>query len=149
MNRKRVLIVDDDEAIIKSLKSLLESEGYLVETASTGVEALEKTEENVYDLAILDIRLPDIEGTELLAEMREETPRMMKIMFTGHASLDNAIEALNLGADAYLTKPAKPEELIKVVKEKLKEQDDAEKINEEKFEKWMKARMQKTGKLKE
>ena len=149
MNSKRVLIVDDDEAIIKSLKNLLESEGYMVETASTGVEALEKTEENVYDLALLDIRLPDIQGTELLAEMHEETPRMMKIMFTGHASLDNAIESLNLGADAYLTKPARPEELIKVVKEKLKEQDDAEKIDEKKFEKWMKARMQKTGKLKE
>lgn len=143
MSKKRILVVDDDEAIVESIKTLLEAEDYLVETASTGLEALEKTEEKSYDLALLDIRLPDIEGTELLVEMHEGTPRMMKIMVTGHASLENAVESVNLGADAYLMKPVRPEELLRVVEEKLEEQDCMEKMSEEKVAKWIENRVRK------
>jgi DNA-binding NtrC family response regulator len=143
MSKKRILVVDDDEAIVESIKTLLEAEDYLVETASTGLEALEKTEKKSYDLALLDIRLPDIEGTELLVEMHEGTPRMMKIMVTGHASLENAVESVNLGADAYLMKPVRPEELLRVVEEKLEEQDCMEKMSEEKVAKWIENRVRK------
>ena len=128
---KRVLVVDDDEAILWSLKSILESEGYSVETVSTGLGALEKTETESYDLALLDIKLPDIEGTELLSEMHEGVPRMIKIMVTGHASLQNAVEALNLGADAFVMKPVRPEEFLRVIEDKLREQDEAERLSEE------------------
>lgn len=143
MTKKRILIVDDDKEIVESLTSLLESDNYIVGTALTGLEALEKTENEIYDLALLDIKLPDIEGTELLVEMHEGKPQMMKIMVTGHASLENAVEALNLGADAYLMKPVNPEELLRTVAEKLKEQDDAEKLNEEKVANWIEKRIQK------
>jgi len=143
VEKKRILIVDDDKAILKSFKDLLQSEGYLIDTAETGQEALEKTEAQSYDLALLDIKLPDIEGTELLVEMHEGAPRMMKIMVTGHATLENAVESLNLGADAYVMKPVKPEELLRVVEEKLKEQEEAEKMSEEKVAEWIENRVKK------
>jgi DNA-binding NtrC family response regulator len=140
---KRILVVDDDDTIRDSFKAILESEGHKVDTAKSGLEALERTEEDVYNLALLDIKLPDIEGTELLVEMHEETPRMMKIMVTGHATLENAVEALNLGADAFIMKPVKPKELLRVVEEKLKEQEDAEKMSEEKVAEWIEERVRK------
>jgi len=143
VEKKRILVVDDDETILKSFKEILESRGYLVETAKTGLEALEKSEDQHYDLALLDIKLPDIEGTELLVEMHEGTPRMMKVMVTGHASLENAVESLNLGADAYLVKPVKPEELLRIVEEKLKEQEEAERMSEEKVAEWIEHRLRK------
>ena len=143
MEKKRILVVDDDEAIIRSFKEILESKGYLVEMAKTGLEALEKSETQRYDLALLDIKLPDIEGTELLVEIHEDTPRMMKVMITGHASLENAVESLNLGADAYLMKPVRPEELLRIVEEKLEEQEEAEKMSEEKVAEWIENRIRK------
>jgi len=140
---KRILVVDDDDMIRDSFKAILESEGHLVDTAKSGLEALERTEEDAYNLALLDIKLPDIEGTELLVEMHEETPRMMKVMVTGHATLENAVEALNLGADAFIMKPVRPKELLRVVEEKLKEQEDAEKMSEEKVAEWIEERVRK------
>ena len=140
---KRILVVDDDDMIRDSFKAILESEGHLVDTAKSGLEALERTEKDAYNLALLDIKLPDIEGTELLVEMHEETPRMMKIMVTGHATLENAVEALNLGADAFIMKPVRPKELMRVVEEKLKEQEDAEKMSEEKVAEWIEERVRK------
>jgi YesN/AraC family two-component response regulator len=84
-----------------------------------------------------------MEGTELLTKMHRTTPSMMKIMVTGFPSLNNAVEALNMGADAYLLKPVELEELLKVVKEKLKEQEEVEKMSEERVADWIKTRVQK------
>lgn len=141
--KKRLLIVDDDRAILQSLKNLLEEEGYDVDTVKTGKEAIEKSEKTFYNLALLDIRLQDIDGTELLIKMHNWTPRTMKIMVTGYASLDNALRSLNFGADAYITKAIDPEQLLKVVREKLKEQEDAERMSEEKMAKWIETRVRK------
>jgi len=141
--KKSILIVDDDKAILKSLKDILESEGYIVDTAETGREAIEKSEARFYNVALLDIKLPDMEGTKLLTKMHRTTPRMMKIMVTGHASLENAMESLNLGADAYIMKPVNPENLLKVVEEKLKEQEEAEKMTQEKVTEWIETRVKK------
>jgi len=141
--KKSILVVDDDEAILKSFKKILELEGYIVDTAKTGGEAIEKSKDRFYNLALLDIRLPDMEGTKLLVKMHRTTPKMMKIMVTGYPSLENAVEALNLGADAYVIKPVDPEELLRVVEEKLKEQEEAEQMSEEKVAEWIKDRIQK------
>jgi DNA-binding NtrC family response regulator len=92
-------------------------------------------------LALLDIKLPDMEGTELLAEMHKIKPHIMKIMVTGYASLDNAILSLNSGADAYIMKPVMPEKLIAVIEDKLKEQEEVEKLSEEKLTKWLEDRL--------
>ena len=128
--KKSILVVDDDKAILKYAKSILQLEGYDVDVAETGFDAMEKSNTRFYNLALLDIMLPDIEGTELLTKMHRTTPKMMKIMVTGFPSFDNASEALNMGADAYLLKPVGLYELLKVVKEKLKEQEEVEKMME-------------------
>ena len=103
--RPRILVVDDEESIRKVLTTILEEEGYDVDTAETGKEAVRKTNLNFYNLALLDIRLPDIEGTQLLTAIKETTPKMVKIMVTGYPSLKNAMQTVNKGADAYVLKP--------------------------------------------
>lgn len=141
--KKSILVVDDDTAILKYATRILQSEGYDVDAAETGFEAIEKSNTHFYNLALLDIKLPDMEGTELLTKMHRTTPSMMKIMVTGFPSLENAVEALNMGADAYLLKPVELDELLKVVKEKLREQEEAEKMSEERVADWIKTRVQK------
>jgi len=141
--KKNILIVDDDKDILKSFKQILESEGYCVDTAENGREAIERSKANFYNLALLDIKLPDMEGTELLTKMHKETPQMMKIMVTGYPSLENAVKSLNIGADAYVMKPVDPENLQKVVEEKLKEQEEAERMTEEKMAEWIQTRIRK------
>ena len=118
-DKKRILVVDDEPSIVASAKAILKSEGYLVDTAGTGREAIEKSKVHLYDLALLDIRLPDMEGTSLLMEMRMGKPRMRTIMITGYPSLDNTVESLNLGADGYIIKPIDPRKLLEIVREKL------------------------------
>ena len=141
--KKSILVVDDDKAILKYAKGILQLEGYDVDVAETGFDALEKSNNRFYNLALLDIMLPDIQGTELLTKMHRTTPKMMKIMVTGFPSFDNAVEALNMGADAYLLKPVELEELLSVVKEKLYEQEEAEKMSEEQVADWINFRIQK------
>jgi len=141
--KKRILIVDDDKDILESLKAFLELKGYSVDTAETGGEAIEKSEAGVFNLALLDIKLPDMEGTELLIRIHGTTPRMMKIMLTGHATLENAVASVNLGADAYLLKPVNPKDLLRVVEEKLREQALAETLSEDKVAEWIATRLRK------
>ncbi len=144
MNRKKsILIVDDDRAILNTAKEILQLEGYDVDAVETGLEAIKRTQAAFYHLALLDIKLPDMEGTELLNKMHRTTPKMMKIMITGFPSLDNAVEALNQGADAYLLKPVNPEELLQTVAEKLKEQEDAETMSEENVKEWIQTKVQR------
>jgi len=139
--KSSILIVDDDESILTTLRTILEGEGYDTDTAKNGREAIEKSKSRFFDLALLDIRLPDMEGTKLLTKMHDSMPKMVKIMLTGYPSLQNAIEALNLGADAYVIKPVDPEKLIKIIKEKLEKQREAKKISEERVAKWIKKRV--------
>jgi len=141
--KARILIVDDDEDICKTLSLILQEEGYETDIANTGREAIKKSRENFYNVALLDIKLPDVEGTELLTKMRETSPKMIKIMVTGYPALKNAVEALNRGADAYLMKPVNPEKVIKTIKEKLKKQREEEVMTEEKIAMFVKTRTQK------
>ena len=119
-----ILVVDDDKSILESLKLILQAEGYIVDTAETGAQAMEKSRNRYYNLALLDIRLPDMQGTELLTRMDMGVPRTRAIMITGYPSLDSTVESLNLGADGYLIKPIEPEKLLKIIEEKLKEQEE-------------------------
>jgi len=123
VKKKRIVLVDDDKATLESLKGILELEGYVVETAETGKQALEKTKTQHYDLALLEIKLPDIEGTELLTRMNMGKPQMCTIIITGYPSLENVIGSLNRGADAYLVKPIDHKNLLEVVYSKLKEKE--------------------------
>ena len=101
----RILVVDDDERIRKTMQFILENEGYIVDLATTGNEAIEMAQKTAYNVALLDIRLPDMEGVELLNLMKNNVPKTRKIMITGYPSMQNAISALNKKADAYLVKP--------------------------------------------
>ncbi|MEM2106369.1 MAG: response regulator [Candidatus Bathyarchaeia archaeon] len=143
VEKKRILIVDDDLEILRSLKSILEFKGYIVETAENGREAIEKSKVKFFNLALLDIKLPDMEGTDLLVKMHRTTPKVMKIMLTGYPTVENAVKAVNLGADAYIIKPVKPDVLLKVIEEKLKEQSEIESMSEEKVREWMETRLKK------
>jgi len=144
MVTKSILIVDDDQGILKSFKDILEPEGYRVDTVATGVEAVEKCKAHPYNLAIIDIKLRDVEGTDLLARVHEILPRARKIMITGYPSLDNAIDSVNLQADAYIIKPVNPEMFLRVVAENMDKQLEAEKITEEKVVGWVESRYEET-----
>ena len=128
----RILVVDDDKDLLASLVAVLEGNGYVVDTAKSGKEAIEKSKAEYYDLALLDIRLPDMEGTELLTEMKDTFPKMVKIMITGFPSLQNAVEALNKGADAYIIKPVIIDNLLKTVEMQLRKQRQAREFAEDK-----------------
>lgn len=123
MDRKRILIIDDDLVILKGFQLLLETKGYQVSTAETGRDALEMTHSKFFNLALIEIQLPDLDGTALLAEFQQLAPEMKKIIVTGFSSRENAIECLNLGADGYLEKPVTPGRLLRFVQDKLAEQE--------------------------
>jgi len=136
----KILIVDDDESIRKVLKAILEEKGYRVDTADSGKKAIEKTEKAFYNLALIDIRLPDIEGVKLLSKIKETTPKMRKII-TGYPSLQNAVEAVNKGADAYIIKPLNIDEVLALIEKQLKKQREEEKMTEEKVAEFIETRI--------
>ncbi len=137
----RILVVDDDESIRKTLVTILEEKGYAVDTAKNGKEAIERTKTGFYNLLLIDIRLPDTEGTKLLTALKETTPRMIKIIMTGYPSLQNAIEAVNKEADAYMLKPLNMNEVLYIIREQLKRQKEAMKYSEEKVAEFIKTRV--------
>lgn len=143
MEKANVLIVDDDRDICKTLRLILENEGFDVDVAHSGKDAIAKSKAKVYNIALLDIMLPDMQGTQLLKKLKETTPKMIKIMITGYPNLENAVEALNYGADAYLIKPVNFEKLISVVKEKLAKQVEEEAFTVEKIAAFVEARTKK------
>ncbi len=139
-SRKRILIVDDDKAVLKTLCAYLSMKDYSVDVAETGQGAIAKCSQDNFNLAILDIRLPDMMGTELLTRLPEQEPRMMKIMLTGYPDYENSVESLNKGADAYLTKPVEFRELLSVVEEKLNEQEDTLRMDRKRIVRYLETR---------
>jgi len=128
-----ILIIDDDRHILEMLTQILSKEGYAVETSETGAEAIRKVKEKYFNIALIDIVLPDLQGTQLLTELRSHTPKTRKIIITGHATLNNAVEALNLGADTYIMKPVDPQALISIIEEQLRQQREEETMTQEKI----------------
>ena len=142
MEKKRILAIDDDEIVRANFKEILESEGYHVDTAETGKEAVEKSNAGFYNLALIDIRLPDMEGTELLTTLHETIPKMRKIIVTGYASQSNAIEAVNKGADGYILKPiVNTDEFVQKIKEQLRKQDEERQYSEQKVAEFVESRV--------
>ena len=139
----RILVVDDDESIRKILSMILRQSGYMVDTAETGEEAIAKSDANFYNLALIDVRLPDIEGTKLLTLIKETTPRMMKVVLTGFPLLDNALQAINRGVDGYLTKPVNTAQLLKTVSQLLERQAKETTFTEEQLKRFVESRFKK------
>jgi len=138
---KRILLIDDDENITETLILALETEGFIVDSAKTGKEAISKSHENFYNLAVVDWRLPDIDGTKLLGELKQTTPKMPKIMLTGFPSMDNAIDAVNNRADAFLVKPVLFEKLLETINDFLDQQENDTSYNEEKMTDFIETRV--------
>ena len=139
--KKRIIIVDDDKLILDGFKQSLELEGYVVDTAETGREALEKSNVNFYNVALIDIRLPDMEGTKLLNAMKQTTPEMIKIILTGYPALQNAIDAVNKGADCYMVKPINMDELLRTVEEQLKKQSESKEYSQQRLAQYVETRI--------
>jgi DNA-binding NtrC family response regulator len=137
----RILIVDDDENIRKVLTTILEEEGYQIDSAETAKKAIEKTRKNFYNIALIDIRLPDMEGIELLTKMKDTTPKIRKVIITGYPTLQNAIEAVNRGADAYIVKPFDMDKVLETIREQLKKQEEEKKYSQEKVAEFIETRV--------
>jgi len=120
MSKKSILVIDDDKSILRTFTRILQKTGCDIDVAETGGEAIEKAEKRHYDLALVDVRLPDMDGTDLLAKMKNTMRDTVKIVITGFPSMEVGVKALDEGADAYLVKPVKPEDLLMLIEEKLK-----------------------------
>jgi DNA-binding NtrC family response regulator len=137
----RILIVDDDESIRTVLSTILSDEGYSVDMARTGKEAVKKSNTKLYNLALIDIRLPDTEGTTLLTRIKKTSPRMRKIIITGYPSLQNAVDALNKGADAYVMKPFDMRKVLATIEEQLEKQEEEMMFSREKVAEFIETRV--------
>ncbi len=109
-----VLIVDDDEFLTETFKLMLEDAGFYVEAANTGAQALLKASQIDFDLAILDLKLPDTTGNELAKRLKDRNKKTNVILLTGQTEMLESIEKEDLGSDEVLLKPISPDELLKV-----------------------------------
>lgn len=121
MGHIRILVVDDELIVRESLIGWLKKGGYDVDSASSGAEALERLKEKEYDLVFIDIKMPDMNGIDVLKNLKESSPNTLVIMITAYGSVETAVEAMKLGASDYLMKPFEPEHLVLLV-EKLLQQ---------------------------
>ena len=116
---ENILVVDDDAEVRKVLSSILSEEGYFVEPVENGRQAIRASEKTRFDLALIDIKLPDMEGTELLHRLKEKQPHMVKIIITGFPTLENAMETVNEGANGYVLKPFNIPKLLEMIRKHL------------------------------
>ena len=128
--RQRVLVVDDEENVRVTTAAILEQEGYHVETAASGREALQKVERGGFDLVLTDLRMDDMDGTALLNELHTRHPGVVTVVLTGYASIESSIDALRLGVYDYLVKPCVIADLKRTVRRALEHRDQKARISE-------------------
>jgi len=116
LEKSRILLVDDDSTITTSFQMVLQNEGYEVDTASDGRQALERFRQDNYQLIILDIKLPDINGIEVARRIRKHNNEVRLVIVTGYPELEDSIETIELGIEEILLKPVNVEELIHVIR---------------------------------
>ncbi len=113
--KRKILVVDDEINVCKSIKQAIESEDYDVDMALSGEEALKKDKENLYDLIITDLMMPGISGMDLLTSLKTTRPELKVIMVTGYPTIKTAVQSVKIGAFDYLPKPFTPKDLRGVV----------------------------------
>ncbi len=134
MTTARILVVDDEYGVRSGIRQILEIEDYLVDEAATGEEALKLLGENEYDVALLDYRLPDLDGLTILRTIKRDGLQLMTCMITAYANIDTAIAATREGIDFFLPKPFLPDDLIGVVETLLRHKEartEAERLRRE------------------
>ena len=115
MSEKNILVVDDEKNIRLTLRKALESVDYNITTAINGEEALEKFNSNIFDLLLLDLKMPGIDGMEVLRQVKEKWTKTRIIIITAHGNVDNAVEAMKLGAVDFIQKPFSLTEIREIV----------------------------------
>ena len=115
MKPLQILVIDDEQVICDACRLVLSERGHTVSHCITGQEGLKALEANAYDLILLDMKLPDIDGTDILAYAREKSLAARVIVMTGYSTLANALEAMKLGATDYLSKPFSEDELLATI----------------------------------
>jgi len=115
----RVLVVDDEPVVVNSIRKTLSRKSFRVEEAFSGREAMERISAESFDLVLLDMRLPDANGLDLVAEMKKRKPELRVVIVTGYASIDTAVEAIKRGANDYMPKPFTPDELSTITSKVL------------------------------
>lgn len=128
MLTKRILIIDDEDFISLNLQSIFMDEGYHVETEVTGNAGVNAVKENNYDLVFLDINLPDINGIEVLKEIKKIDPELLVIIITGFASIETAVDSIKLGAYDYIKKPFKADAIKLITRLALETQSLKKKV---------------------
>jgi len=131
MSNVNLLIVDDEEQFLATTKKLLDKRGVNTFVSSNGFDALRLLKERRIDVVILDLKMPGINGVEVLRKIKQNYPDIEVILLTGHASVETAVEGLKLGAFDYLMKPSTIPEII----EKVREAYDRKLVKEEKARK--------------
>jgi len=121
--RPHVLLVEDEMNVAKGLEMVLREEGYEVDLADTGQKALDKFRANGFDLLVADLRLPDMDGMDVVQHVREERPRTNVVIITGYPSVSSAVQAVKMGVSDYLRKPFTEDEFKTAVKSALKEKE--------------------------
>ena len=128
--KEKVLMAEDEKELNRALKTILEFSGYEVKTTFNGKDALEATQENTYDIIILDVMMPIMDGLEALKEMRESGVKTPIILLTAKSTIDDKVEGLDKGADDYLTKPFDKKELLARIRAHIRNgQDKKEKVH--------------------
>ena len=133
---EKVLLVDDEVDFLDTLSERMRTRGMEVATSSSGAEALKKVEQEAYDVIILDLMMPGVDGLEALKILKAKRPELQVILLTGHATVEKGIEAMKLGAMDFLEKPADLSQLTeKIKKAQAKKMLIVEKQNEDKIKK--------------
>jgi len=122
MKSLKVLVIDDESVICDACHLVLSENGHAVDRCATGKTGLLAIERGAYDVILLDMKLPDIDGMEILETLRAEMPAQYVIVMTGYSTMSNAVQAMKLGAADYLSKPFTDDELIEAVEKACSEQ---------------------------
>jgi len=122
MSEKRILVIDDEEYICQSCRELLGEEGYEVKTSLHPLEGLKQLQEDSFDLLLLDLKMPERDGIQVLQEVKRDYPHLMVIIITGYATVDTAVASMKMGAFDYVSKPFTPDELLMAVEKAFEHQ---------------------------
>jgi DNA-binding NtrC family response regulator len=115
MDKKKILVIDDEAIVRVSCERVLTPEGYDVRVVSKGADALDILSRENFDLVLTDLKMPDMDGLEVLKEIKSRWPRINVIIITGYGTISTAVQAIKLGAYEYLEKPFTPEDILRAV----------------------------------
>jgi len=130
MSGAKILLVDDEEVFARNMARLLSNRGYQVEAVNSGDEAVRALEGGVFDVLVLDLKMPGMDGLTTLQEIKKLGLFIETLILTGHGSIDSALEAMKLGAYDYLTKPCEIGELVKKIKKALGQEDAGDPLSD-------------------